>query len=106
MVIETPKIIQGILDLRNQKDIHLIKTEAVEWPYPTLLRYNLFLQEEEKLKEFDYIFYTDVDMKFVNVVGDEILGEGLTAAVHPGYHIRKELHPPFETNEKSASYIK
>lgn len=106
IIVDTPAIINGIVNLNTQKDIHLIPTEQVEWPYPTLLRYNLFLQEEEKLKEFDYIFYCDVDMKFVAPVGDEILNEGITAAVHPGYHIRKELHPPIESNPNSASYIK
>lgn len=105
MVIDTPSIINSVVGLREQKDIHIIPTEAVPFPYPTLLRYNLFLAEEEKLKEFDYIFYTDVDMKFVGVVGDEILGKGLTAAVHPGYHIRNQLHPPLEANPKSASYV-
>lgn len=93
-------------NLRNQNDIFLFPTESVDWPYPTLLRYNLFLQQEEKLEEYDYIFYCDVDMQFVNVVGDEILGEGITAAPHPGYHIRKELYPPYEPNSNSASYIK
>lgn len=81
-------------------------TEPVEWPMPTLMRYHLFLQQEEKLKDYDYIFYCDVDMKFVNVVGDEILGQGLTAGTHPGYYIRKELWPPYEPNAESASYIK
>lgn len=80
-------------------------TEGVEWPLPTLMRYSLFLQQEEKLKEYDYIFYCDVDMKFVNVVGDEILGKGLTAALHPGYATRKEYWPPYEPNKNSASYI-
>jgi len=106
MVVNTPAIIEGVVNLKTQKDIHLIPTEMVDWPYPTLLRYNLFLGEEDKLKEFDYIFYCDVDMKFVAPVGDEILNEGITAAVHPGYHIRKELHPPIESNPQSASYIK
>lgn len=106
VAVNTPQIIQGIVNLRSQKDIHLIPTDPTPFPYPTLLRYNLFLQEEERLKEFDYIFYCDVDMRFVGVVGDEILNQGITAAVHPGYHIRKELHPPIESNPKSASYIK
>ena len=92
----------GIL---SKKDITLFPTEATDWPYPTLLRYNLFLQQEEKLKEYDYIFYCDIDMKFVNVVGDEILG-GITAAQHPMYALKKEYWPPYEPNEHSASYIK
>lgn len=81
-------------------------TEPVQWPMPTLLRYHLFLQQEEKLREYDYIFYCDIDMKFVAIVGDEILGSGLTVAPHPGYVVRKEYWPPYEPNEQSASYIK
>ena len=84
----------------------IFPTEPVEWPLPTLLRHSLFLQQEEKLREYDYVFYCDVDMRFVNVVGDEILGEGLTAAQHPMYALRKEFWPPYEPNEKSASYVK
>jgi histo-blood group ABO system transferase len=80
-------------------------TEPVEWPLPTLMRYHLFLQQEEILKEYDYIFYCDVDMKFVNIVGDEILGEGWTAAQHPMYAVRKEYNPPYEPNPNSAVYI-
>ncbi len=106
IVLNTPEIINGITNLRSQKDIHIIPTDATPFPYPTLLRYNLFLGEEEKLKEFDYIFFCDVDMKFVAPVGDEILNNGITAAAHPGYHIRRELHPPIESNPESASYIK
>jgi len=84
----------------------VFETEPIEWPMPTLLRYHLFLQQEEILREYDYIFYCDVDMTFVGIVGDEILGEGLTAAPHPGYFIRKQLFAPYEPNPNSASYIK
>ena len=99
------KITDSVIELRNTADVTIFPTEPVEWPYPTLLRYNLFLQQEEKLKEYDYIFYCDIDMKFTGIVGDEILGPGLTAAPHPGYAVRKEYYPPYEPNEMSASYI-
>lgn len=99
-------IADSVSSLRAKTNIKIIPTEAVTWPYPTLLRYNLFLGQEELLKEYDYIFYCDIDMRFVDIVGDEILGEGITAAPHPGYYIRKELYPPYEPNEESASYIK
>lgn len=79
--------------------------EPVDWPLPTLFRYHLFLQQEEKLKEYDYIFYCDADMRFVNVVGDEILGEGLTAAEHPMYSLRPGLQFPLEPNPQSRAYI-
>lgn len=84
----------------------IFPTESLNWPYPTLMRYHLFLQQEEYLKKFDYIFYLDLDMRVVNIVGDEILGNGLTAAQHPMYAVRKELWPPYEPNPESAAYIR
>lgn len=80
--------------------------EPIGWPMPTLMRYHTMLQQEEKLREYDYVFYMDVDMRFLNVVGDEILGERLTAVQQPMYAVRKEFWPPYEPNEKSTSFIK
>jgi hypothetical protein len=99
------KKILDVINLRKTANVTIVPTESVPWPMPTLMRYHLFLQQEQKLKEYDYIFYCDVDMEFVGVVGDEVLGSDLTAAPHPGYYIRKELYPPYEPNELSASYI-
>lgn len=83
----------------------IIPTEATQWPYPTLMRYHLFLQQEEKLKEYDYIFYCDADMIFVDTVGDEILGDGLTMAQHPMYALKREYIPPLEPNPNSSAFI-
>lgn len=80
-------------------------TEPAPWPMPTLMRYHLFLQQEEILKTYDYIFYMDADMRVVDTIGDEILGEKLTAACHPGYEIRKEVRAPYETNPNSTAYM-
>ena len=85
---------------------HVFPIEPIEWPMPTLMRWHTFLQQEEALKEYDYIFYCDIDMKFVGVVGDEILGDGLTAALHPMYALDKSFWPPYEPNEASEAYIK
>ena len=98
-------LINGVIDIRKQ-GVTIFPTEPVEWPLPTLLRYNLFLQQEERLKDFDYIFYIDVDMRITDWIGEEILGEGLTAAAHPMYHLRRQYIPPYEPNEQSTAYIK
>jgi hypothetical protein len=87
------------------KGCTVIPTEPFEWPLPTLYRYHLFLREEELLKKYDYIFYCDTDMEFVSPVGNEILGDGLTAALHPMYAVSHNLVPPYEPNPNSASYI-
>lgn len=83
----------------------LFPTDAIEWPAPTLMRYHLFLQQEELLKEYDYIFYLDADMRVVQKISDEILGTGLTAAEHPMYSLRKQYIPPYEPNPESTAYI-
>lgn len=83
----------------------VIPTEPATWPLPTLMRYHLFLQEEKKLKEYDYIFYCDVDMRVVAPVTEEILGEGLTAAQHPMYAFDRKFMAPTEPNPNSTAFI-
>lgn len=85
-------------------DATIIPTEPFAWPLPTLFRYSLFIQQEELLREYDYVFYCDADMKFVSRVGDEILGD-ITAAQHPMYALDKKYIPPYEPNEKSTAFI-
>lgn len=93
------------IDAIPDKGVFIHPTEPTEWPLPTLLRYSLFLQQEEKLKDYDYLFYIDVDMKIVDWITDEILGNGLTAAQHPMYALRQHLYPPYEPNPESTAYI-
>lgn len=83
----------------------VIPTEPATWPLPTLMRYHLFLQEEEKLKEYDYIFYMDADMRVVAPITEEILGEGLTAAQHPMYAFDRKFMAPTEPNPASTAYM-
>lgn len=81
-------------------------TEPIQWPLPTLMRYHLFLQQEEKLKKYDYLFYLDADMRVVAPVNEEILGDGITAAQHPMYALRPQYQAPFEPNPQSTAYFK
>lgn len=93
-------------DMPELEGVTIFPTEGTAWPYPTLMRYHLYLQQEELLKKYDYIFHCDVDMRFVNVVGDEILSNNLTAAQHPMYALKKEYWPPYEPNKDSQAFIK
>lgn len=101
---EVNRLVQSVMEIRQS--VKVFPTDPVEWPLPTLLRYNLFLQEEEYLKKFDYLFYIDVDMQIVDWIGEEIFGDGLTAAEHPMYALRPNLYPPYEPNPNSTAYIK
>lgn len=85
--------------------VKIFPTQPFEWPIPTLKRYHLFLQQEELLKEYDFLFYIDADMEFVSKVGDEVFGKDLTAAPHPMYWVSKNFVPPYEPNKDSTAYI-
>lgn len=98
-------IIEAANFIRNSEDIILTPTDGIDWPAPTLMRYHLFLNQEEKLKEYDYIFYLDADMRVVDKISDEVLGEGITAAEHPMYSLQPRYIPPYEPNPDSTAYI-
>jgi histo-blood group ABO system transferase len=65
-------------------DVVLNKIEHLSWPMITLYRYKTFLKHRDTLSVEDYLFYCDIDMRFVGEVGDEILGD-LVSTIHPGF---------------------
>lgn len=104
MVVSKESLYQNIEDVKNL-GITVFPVGGMEWPQPTLKRYHLYLRQEEILKTYDYQFHVDIDMRFVGFVGDEILGDGLTAVQMPMYAVDKKFVPPYEPNPKSAAYI-
>src|SRR5271165_6630143 len=77
-----------------------IMIQPMGFPEATLKRYHIMMAKKELLSQYDYLFYTDVDMLFVDKVGEEIFsGDGITATLHAGY-IRQ--HAPFERSTNST----
>jgi len=72
-------------DKFNNED-NVISTPKTHEPFPapTLKRYETFYNYRHELIKMDYLFYSDVDMLFVDEVGDEILSERV-GTIHPGY---------------------
>lgn len=81
------------------------EARSMPFPHPTLRRFELFLEQKEYLSKFDYLFFIDIDMKIVNILGDEMLGDGLTGAQHPMYALRQVFQAPFEQNKESKAYV-
>jgi len=63
----------------------VIEKEAFGYPGETLHRYHTLLEHEWLLRDYEQLFYIDVDMRFVAPVGEEIFSDGITATLHPGY---------------------
>lgn len=81
-----------------------IEQEHLEWPGTTLMRYHIFLKHEELLSQMDYLFYSDADMRFVDRVGDEALGD-LVATIHPGFYNKSRHEYTYERRPESSAYM-
>jgi len=86
------------------RDVVRIETPYRRWPGPTLYRYHTILKTETLLKEYDYIYYIDIDMMIKEILGEEILGE-LVAVIHPGYWDSPRKKFTYETRIQSKAYI-
>jgi histo-blood group ABO system transferase len=89
--------------LPKKENIVPIYQEPLAWPFITMMRCEMYCKQRELLQSMDYLFATDADMRFVNLVGDEILSD-LVATRHPGFIDGKRVGT-FETNPQSTAYI-
>lgn len=91
----------------EDKNIHKIYQESLGWPYNTLMRFNMFKKIEDRLKEFDYIFFLNANMLFVQTVGEEILPieEDLLVVKHPGFYDKSSSDFTYDRNVNSLAYI-
>lgn len=81
-------------------NVKQVKISPKGYPHETLMRYHTILTQEW-LREYDFIFYSDIDMEFVGSIGEEIFSDGITATLHPGY-INQE-HKPVDVNPLSTA---
>ena len=82
--------------------------ECAGFPFDSLFRFEMFMQAEDVLKEYDYIYFFNANAEFRHEVGHEILPDesGLAIGRWPGV----EMHRPamflgFERNKKSLAYV-
>ena len=94
-------------DLPYNVDKFYIKRQG--FPQDTLFRYKYFLTAEKEIREsgVECLYYTDVDMKAIATMGDEILPskeKPIVAVAHPGFY-KTNLGTP-ETRRISKAFIK
>ena len=86
----------------NRLEIKKYHIKRMGFPGDTLFRYHYFLKAEEELKNYDYIYYIDVDMSVVGIVDDAAFGD-LVATYHPGFY--KRSGATFENRKTSTAYV-
>lgn len=88
--------------LTPANDIVCLPAERLGWPYDTMMRCAAYNNYADLLSKMDYVFATDADMRFVDTVGDEILGERV-GTQHPGFvHQRGS----YETRSISSACVR
>ncbi|MCM1511447.1 MAG: glycosyl transferase family 6 [Clostridium sp.] len=89
-------------------NVHVIHKECAGFPADSLFRFEMYLQAEEELKKFDYIYFIQANAKFLQPVGEEILPNesGLAMGIWGGVMLKRPacLYP-YERNKKSLAYV-
>jgi histo-blood group ABO system transferase len=80
------------------------KIPHLKWPYGTLLRYRFIRDATDVLSNYSYVYMCDADMRFVDNVGQEVVGK-LVGAVHRGHMNKSANDLPNTSNKKSTAYI-
>ena len=89
-------------------NVKIIKKQCAGFPADSLFRFEMFIQAENELREFDFIFFFNANALLLQPIGTEILPDesGLSMGIWPGK--REHQHPmfyPYERNRKSLAYV-
>jgi histo-blood group ABO system transferase len=93
------------MDYDVSDNVIKIHQEHMNWPLPTLKRFEIFYKNRNYYENMDYLFYLDVDMLINDNVYDDFLpiDKDLLAVIHPGY--RRDLLQSFERRTQSHAYV-
>ena len=96
-------------NIKFTENIIKIEQKKLGWPFDTMLRFHMFNSIKESLKEFDYVFFMNANLKMVSTVGSFILETpdecGLIVTLHPGYYLSEKSEYPLERNAKSSFFF-
>lgn len=95
-------------ETKTGDDVTLVCKPFYPWPMETLRRFETFLNVQEKLKQYDYIYFMNGTLLPVAPIGREIFPtarQGLMVTLHPGYYQYHRSTYPYEKNEMSRARI-
>ncbi len=98
------------IDYLHNEKVNVIFQEKLGWPFDTLKRFEIFLKVEKQLASYDYIFFLNANMLFLDYVNEDILPEtheyGLLGVQHPFFTwVTDPKDFPYERNNKSLASI-
>lgn len=104
------------MSLSNRNNVHLIERPCQGFPADSLFRFEYFLQVEEQLKDFDYLYFFNANAEFRQPVNEEILPDETGLSMGLWYCQEKSWWNPwrildlpaffsYERNKQSLAYI-
>ena len=92
----------------GRSNVHIYHKECAGFPADSLFRFEMYLQAEDQLKEYDYIYFFNANAVFIQPVGEEILPDesGLAMGIWPGR--QEHRHPmwhPYERRGTPEAYL-
>lgn len=97
--------------IKNTKNITVYPEKCKGFPLDSMLRFEMFYKIYDDVLDFDYTFFLNANMLFVDIVSREILPhkeyKGLICVLHPiAYKYRKfPAMYTYERNKNSKAYI-
>ena len=96
-------------DIMGGENIKVFPQENLGWPNNTMMRFEMFNRINEKLYDKEYLFFLNVNMLFVDFIGDEVLpgdeNNYLVGVSHPGYYNKSINEYPYERRSESSLSI-
>ena len=92
----------------NNPNVYKVLQDNLGWPNNTLLRFDMFLKVQDKLKLMDYLYFINGTMLPVREINNEIFPtkeQGLMVTLHPGCYKRSRLEYTYDENPQSTAYI-
>lgn len=89
-------------------NVTIIYKKCAGFPADSLFRFEMFMQVEDKLKMYDYIYFMNSNALFLKPVGAEILPDDTGLAMGIWRGPREHQHYsfyPYERNRKSLAYV-
>lgn len=99
-----------LMDKKGRINVVKISIDSEKYkpffPNATLKRYHMFHENKEYLKDMDFLYYCDADMRFASNVEDEVFPDtetGLVGTEHPGFFGGRR--GTYETRNSSKAFI-
>lgn len=92
---------------RKDPNVSYIYQNQLGWPFDTLYRFKMFNSIKHRLANFDFLFFFNSNLIFLEKIGNEILPEeeGLVGFQHPLFYKGNPSDYPYEKNPHSLAYI-